>query len=1685
MLRNMLGRTGWLSAALCFMLLVTTVMPFGIGVVHANGGLNFIGISNNTSPTNPHIHYSPEITIQGTYPTDVNGEDLRYEVTSLSGSQPSDTSSVRPIIDPANRIFTFRNIELLPGVNKISFFFNRTDGQNTNLSTLYVQYNNTPLFSDLRIGTVNLDSDPTVVEINSTRNLTLDLSGTAVNATRVVATNKTTGKTFSDDTSSSGRFTIEFEALVGLNEVDIHAYSQNREVGLIGRRILVIPAGNVEGRADQFYNVTIGNTPLTQIPPAKTELTETGTLDISGDLMIKVMSGATILDSDSPVDTTAPDAPVNVMATPTAVKGIAEADSTITVYKGTTKLSNTIKAGANGEFTVPITEQPLGEVLRVTATDDAGNESQPFTVTVTEAEDTTPPSAPASLALISGKITGTAEAGSLVIVRVGAVELGRSSAASNQLFEVTIPAPNPGTTLSVTATDAAGNESPAAVFQIPGTDTTPPDAPIVDPVDSSATKVTGIAEAGTTITVTNPSGTSWNGTAGNDGRYEVTITAQPAGTQLSVTATDAAGGQSAATTRTVTVAPVTPPTPPQPAKPSVVPPEIKISDRSMKGTAEPLSTITVTRGATVLGTAVADGAGNFDVTLSAPAIGDKLSVTATKNGQVSDALVVTVTGQNSLNLRLNDLDTSNAIALSNVTFTPVTGHSLSSEYKLYKVEAELDSGNLDHNHTYELQVTYQTQRQDPGNLSNIINDVTVENYSYLFVYKKGDQPRFGKVTDISNPDVELPIKTDGSVNIINTLPAKVKIEAFNMGAATDFEVFYNNTKKKAKAAGVDNPDYELTKNGDSITIEFINLPASETTVKVVHISSNEQISFKLKPEVVPSLLFYYTASGQTKVIDSTLEITDSNVSNFVVDGNTFKGQLYNYALTNSNMLITLNGEKIDYSVQGSGANKAVPFVISKNQFVNSSGQWKFNQGSNTLLFTLKDDPSVKFTYTIIYNTQKTPKIENVTLKVIQGKNDEVELKKTSTDSAYQTSAYFLSELSFGVANVEKDATVSIKKDGNVIAKYQLQDSSGNWTFLGNDSEYRKTRDAAIKGNTIDLGNIFDATTFSKAKDIRGKFTFSAEMDADEYGKELMEELTEDMGLSSAEVENRLKLFPLTLAKGGTTNYQIEVAQGSIVTRHTISIGQETQAWTVISPKKAENAPYITVNSNSVPIKIFAENATKVKFGKVEAVAYNTTEPDYDYDEDTGKLIPRTYYVFESNVTLKKGLNTIKFTVEFGQNVYNDEIKIYNLNSMVGGAEYRDTLGKKTSFSVFDKAFELKFPSGTVLLAPSGDRAGSEVHAPDRDIFTDVTLYFGIADRTNGRVTLDDDDLRDEMEDLMGEIDSKDFNYASPLYYVDAGNAPPAGEDDDDEERAPGGRDPYFDGTVNGIVMEPFIERWEYNLVPSKEGTVTIQYDSSIVNAANNVLTVFYNNGDRWKNIGGVVNTSRQTITVPFAGFGYYTVMMTRETFSDVITHPFARDAVETLYAKGIMGDAPGEGFGTELKIRRGEFATMLVKALDLPINAGPYDSRGNPTKATFRDVHPDLDDWDYQYEYIETAARAGIVRGKDISSFEPYGTLTREEAAIMITRALNLKTGTVEAAQASLGKMFTDAKSTGYYAAPSVLAVAKAKIMNGEPNDPTAKKPTYRFNPKGDLTRAEMAVITIRIMQQLKKLPKQ
>jgi len=205
-------------------------------------------------------------------------------------------------------------------------------------------------------------------------------------------------------------------------------------------------------------------------------------------------------------------------------------------------------------------------------------------------------------------------------------------------------------------------------------------------------------------------------------------------------------------------------------------------------------------------------------------------------------------------------------------------------------------------------------------------------------------------------------------------------------------------------------------------------------------------------------------------------------------------------------------------------------------------------------------------------------------------------------------------------------------------------------------------------------------------------------------------------------------------------------------------------------------------------------------------------------------------------------------------------------------------------------------------------------------------------------------------------------------------------------------------------------------------------------------------------------------------------MKLRRSYNDITNHGWARNILNALYAKGFMTPLRFEQFGTDDRTSRGEFATLLVKGLNLPITS---DSR-----RTFTDVAPGTSSFTWDYDSIETAARAGIITGLTDGVFGPDRPLTREQAAVMIARALELKLATNDSKlQSALAKSFIDSGSMENYAGPSVQAVTKAKIMEGSPVTVTGQsKPQFAFNPKGNLTRAEAGKIAVELLKKSTKV---
>ncbi|POU15427.1 hypothetical protein C3420_16065, partial [Acinetobacter sp. ACNIH3] len=337
--------------------------------------------------------------------------------------------------------------------------------------------------------------------------------------------------------------------------------------------------------------------------------------------------------ADTATDTTAPEVPVIEGFDGTTVVGTAEPGSTITIRDAAGEVLATGTADEEGNFSVvlePAIED--GAEVEVTATDAAGNESDPATAIADMNTDTTAPAVPDIQGFDGTTVVGTAEPGSTITIRDAAGEvLATGTADEDGNFRVVLEQPvEDEAEVEVTATDAAGNESdPVTATADTNTDTTAPAVPDIQGFDG--TTVVGTAEPGSTITIRDAEGVLITGTADDiEGSFSITLpTPVENGTEVEVTATDAAGNESApAIAIADTIAPEVP--------------EIEGFDgTTVVGTAEPGSTITIRNAAgEVLATGTADEDGNFSVVLE-PAVenGTEVEVTATDAaGNESDSV---------------------------------------------------------------------------------------------------------------------------------------------------------------------------------------------------------------------------------------------------------------------------------------------------------------------------------------------------------------------------------------------------------------------------------------------------------------------------------------------------------------------------------------------------------------------------------------------------------------------------------------------------------------------------------------------------------------------------------------------------------------------------------------------------------------------------------------------------------------------------------------------------------------------------------------------------------------------------------------------------------------------------------------------------------------------------------------
>lgn len=188
-------------------------------------------------------------------------------------------------------------------------------------------------------------------------------------------------------------------------------------------------------------------------------------------------------------------------------------------------------------------------------------------------------------------------------------------------------------------------------------------------------------------------------------------------------------------------------------------------------------------------------------------------------------------------------------------------------------------------------------------------------------------------------------------------------------------------------------------------------------------------------------------------------------------------------------------------------------------------------------------------------------------------------------------------------------------------------------------------------------------------------------------------------------------------------------------------------------------------------------------------------------------------------------------------------------------------------------------------------------------------------------------------------------------------------------------------------------------------------------------------------------------------------LLARGQFRDLRGH-WARQEIEAMAAQGlIQGVQPGY-FNPDGRMTRAEFAALLVRWLDLPAPS---------QRPAFKDVQPK----DWYYEEVHRAYAAGLIQGRSREQFCPLDPITREEAVVILVRALRYCCPEIVPSSPPAAA-WVDRQKISAWARKDIDCAKALGLVSGYQTGNG-----YAFSPRALATRAEGAVLIKRAVEQM------
>jgi hypothetical protein len=194
--------------------------------------------------------------------------------------------------------------------------------------------------------------------------------------------------------------------------------------------------------------------------------------------------------------------------------------------------------------------------------------------------------------------------------------------------------------------------------------------------------------------------------------------------------------------------------------------------------------------------------------------------------------------------------------------------------------------------------------------------------------------------------------------------------------------------------------------------------------------------------------------------------------------------------------------------------------------------------------------------------------------------------------------------------------------------------------------------------------------------------------------------------------------------------------------------------------------------------------------------------------------------------------------------------------------------------------------------------------------------------------------------------------------------------------------------------------------------------------------------------------------------GSYAVIWNPKEFDDMENH-WSRADVRNIAARLNLAGTGNNKFSPDRSVTRSEFAEIVVSGLglmqlDTPNSAFP----DVPSNAWYRNA-------------VALAKQYEIVRGFSDNNFHGTREITREQAFVIIARALNLVKPPVSLLESQIDELlsaYSDAKTVSSWARADIAQLIEAGVVKGSDGG--------KLHPQTDISRAEIVALIARLLNR-------